>query len=497
MTDDNKKSLTSAVLVGASWAIAMRWSIKIVGLVSSAILARLLMPEDYGLVAIAMIAVGLISVLFEMGVETSLIQRAAPTTAHFNTAWTIRLIQAVIIASGMLILAPLSADFYGDVRLPEIVQIVALSVFVKGFENIGIIKFRKDLELDKDFRFFVINKIIGAVLTVLAALYFRSYYALVFGLLMQSTISVVHSYIASGYRPRLSLSAFGDVWNFSKWIIVKNFSDFIGKQGGAIFLSKLAPAPVLGFYRWGTELSSMSTSEVVFPLLRSLMPGMVKVKEDRQRLTDAFLLSTGMIATLVVPLAMGFSGVAAEFIPLFLGGGDKWIAVVPLAQILAFAALSNSFYQVAASMLIVIGHIRLTAFVSWFRAILVVLSMYPVFQLYGVVGIAAAQAMTGLAALFVIYTVLSVKVEIAPSRLLSALWRQLLAGAVMAAILLLSFSDSGGTPALILILKIPIGMICYLGMLYLLWMLSGRPESGEKKVFMLVWSKVSRSSRRR
>lgn len=492
MSAEKEKSLTSKVLAGAGWAVSMRWAIKLLGLVSSAILARILMPEDYGLVAIAMIALGLTQVLFEFGVETALVQNHDATREHFNTAWTMRIIQSLIVTLVLLAFAPYSAGFFDEPRMPLILQLVSLSVFIQGFENIGVVVFRKELQFGRDFQFYVLRKLVGVVITIALAYYLRSYFALVFGMIAQSVVNVAYSYRVVDFRPRFSLRAFHDLWNFSKWLVVKGVSDYINEHGAIMFLSKLTSVRMLGLYKWGGELSNMSTSEIVYPMLRSLMPGLVKVKTERKRLESAFLTSTAMIAIVAIPLGLGFSSVSAEFIPLFLGGGDKWSGVVPIAQILAYAAVLHSLYIVAVDMLIVIGHIRLTAYLSWMRTVLVLALMYPAFQFQGVTGVAATQVLIGVVATGVIYAMLVSRLAMRPSRVLGIFWRPAVAGALMAAALYPLDSSVFGPLLVALLAKVLVGALIYGLALGALWWLSGRPDSAERKLFGLLEGQISR-----
>lgn len=494
MSDPSKDSLSKKVLAGAGWAMGMRWAIKLLGLASSAIVARQLMPEDYGLVAIAVVALGLTQVLFEFGVETAVIQNDSATRKHFDTAWTIRLGQSAIVAMALLAFSPFSGEFFDEPRLPLIMQLVSLSVLLQGFENIGIVHFRKNLNFNKDFQFYVVSKFFSAIITIALALYLQSYFALVFGMLGQSLVHVIYSYVISDYRPRFSLAAFADIWHFSKWLVLKNFADYVGRRGDVIFLTKLASTEGLGFYKWGYELSSLTTSEIVHPMLRSLMPGLVKVKSERERLQAAFLLSTGMIAMIAVPLAMGFSAVAAQFVPLFLGGGDKWLGVVPIAEVLAFAAMLYSLYLVASNMLIVIGQVRLATFASWIRTALIIASMYPAYQYSGMSGVAYAQTLIALVSCVVIYLLLKVQLGMSAWRLLGVLWRPLLAGGVMAWVLYQVPPDMLDGLFALLLLKVVAGAAIYLGAVFVLWLLSGAPDAAEKKIASMLLGRLQKRS---
>ena len=141
--------------------------------------------------------------LFEFGVNWALIQNNKATDDHFNTAWTLRIIQAVIITILLATFAPLIAQAYGDIRIEEICLIIALSTLIQGFENIGTVKFQKEMNFSKDFWYNVSPKIFATVITIALAFYYQSYYALIVATLFNSIIKVAISYKMISYRPRL------------------------------------------------------------------------------------------------------------------------------------------------------------------------------------------------------------------------------------------------------------------------------------------------------
>ena len=145
--------LRRTLIVGSLWMVGLRWAVKLFGLVNTMILARLLVPEDFGLTAMAMAVVAIVSVLFEFGVDYALIQKADATRDHFNAAWTIRLIQASLAALLVVACAPLAAAFYGEPRVVGIMFVLGGATLLRGFANIGVVAFRKELEFHKEFRF--------------------------------------------------------------------------------------------------------------------------------------------------------------------------------------------------------------------------------------------------------------------------------------------------------------------------------------------------------
>jgi len=151
MPQQNSKTLSGEVFKGTKWYTAMRWSIRGLGFVSSAILARLLIPEDFGLVAIVLVICGFLGVMFDFGVNWALVQNDKATDDHFNTAWTIRFFESLVFAAFLAGFSSFIASFYGDIRLEAICQILAVGTVIRGFENIGTVKFLKEMRFSKDF----------------------------------------------------------------------------------------------------------------------------------------------------------------------------------------------------------------------------------------------------------------------------------------------------------------------------------------------------------
>ena len=168
-------------LRGTAWMIGARWATRLIGLVSMVILARLLAPEDYGLIAMAMLAYGLLETIAYAGVDLALMRQGADTRAHFDTAWTVQLIQGAFVGVLLLVAAPLTAAYFSEPRAVAVIQCIALRSVIDGAQNIGIVSFRKELDFAKEFRFTLYSKLINFLVIVGAAFWFRNYWALVVG----------------------------------------------------------------------------------------------------------------------------------------------------------------------------------------------------------------------------------------------------------------------------------------------------------------------------
>ena len=178
MSLSKRPSKSVSAARGAVLVVGMRWIDRLIGLVSTLILARLLVPEDFGIVAMASVVVGLIDTLLDLGVGSALIQNRDAGREDFDTAWTMRVIQALGAALILWFAAPLAAEYFRDPRVVDVIRVMALAMLIGGFENIGIVAFQKNMEFGSDFRFFFFRRLAGFIVTISLAFWLHSYWAM-------------------------------------------------------------------------------------------------------------------------------------------------------------------------------------------------------------------------------------------------------------------------------------------------------------------------------
>ena len=151
---------------GSAWAVGMRWCLRGIGLVSTIILARILSPADFGIVAMNAIVVGFLDLLSETGVAAFLIRESRVTHELCNTGWTMQLLQNAFIAIGLVLVGPLGAWYFHEPRLVGFMQVTALASLIGGGMNIGMVLVRKELDFARDFRFSVYSRLFTLVATI-------------------------------------------------------------------------------------------------------------------------------------------------------------------------------------------------------------------------------------------------------------------------------------------------------------------------------------------
>lgn len=196
---------------GAAWMVSARVIDKVLGLISTLILARLLAPADFGLVAMAVSIVALSELLSAFSFDTALVANAKPPESHYHTAWTLNVLFLGCTAILVTAFAYPASILFDDPRLVPTIAVLGLSLAIQGFENIGIVAFRKEMRFGKDFAFMLSKRVIGPCVTLPVAFATRSHWALVVGIVASRSACILLSYSMHPFRPLTSPRFFGAV----------------------------------------------------------------------------------------------------------------------------------------------------------------------------------------------------------------------------------------------------------------------------------------------
>ncbi len=463
----------SALLV-----VAMRWIDRLIGLVSTLVLARLLLPEDFGIVAMASIIVGLVDTLLDLGVGSALIQNRDAGREEFDTAWTLRLMQAISAALLVWLSAPFAADYFRDPRVLDVIRAMALSILIGGFENIGIIAFQKNMEFGRDFQFFFFRRIAGFVVTIALAFWLHSYWAMVIGAIVGRTVGVTISYLLHDYRPRFSMARLKQIWSFSQWILVRNLGSYGVMQIDKFLVGRRTDAATMGSYSLADEIASMPSTELLAPLSRVLFPVFVNVAHDPEKLRSAFYRAIGVQSLIALPAGVGLSMVAADAIPLLLG--ERWEPVIPLVQTLALVNIFSALSYASMYLLLALGKVSLQASLAWLRLGLLAFVAIIVFPEAGAEGIAFIRLATSAFGFVLLMALVMHYVKgLRLMDFMKNVWRPVLSTGIM--VLGLSILPSMGGLAMWvhLLLSITIGAGVYAFFILVFWRISGCGDGAE------------------
>ncbi|MCP5202106.1 MAG: lipopolysaccharide biosynthesis protein [Gammaproteobacteria bacterium] len=482
---------------GAAWAVLMRVAIRSLGFVSTIVLARLLTPDDYGLIALAMVFIGLLESLTWFGFDVVLIHDQHASEDKYHTAWTLTVARGILLAAVVSAAAGHCAILFEEPRIAPIMQLLALGTLVESFACIGVVNFRKNLQFDKDFRLMVIPRIAGFLVTVVLALILRNYWAMAIGMVSTRIVTVATGYAMHPYRPAFRLTHWREVLGFSKWLLFNSLLRYGYNRGPSAILGKLADSHALGVYSIAYEISNMVLSELVAPVQRALLPGFAKLSGDIETMRATYLDVLSVTMLFALPMALGIALTADLFVPLLLG--EKWLDSVPLIQLLCICGLLH--VGVANSSAVYIARGR-----PWVSTVLYIaalaIGLPAVFLFAGASGaMGAARGMVAMAATFVAVNTgfISRALGLTPGAVIQRAYRPALATAMMTEVIVTldnrhPNAQSGWNTALDLAVACSLGAITYVLGVFILWFAAGRPAGVETTLVKLLCSRAIRNA---
>lgn len=480
------EEIDNKIAKGAAWMVSFKMIDRGLGLISTIILARLLVPEDFGLVAMAMILIGALQLLIAFSFDVPLIQNPNAGREQFDTAWTLNVLFASICGAVLALLAGTAAQFYAEARLELVIYLLALGFAMQGFSNIGPVIFRREMRFDREFKFLLGKRIASLVVTIPLAFWLRNYWALVIGQLTGTLVSVVLSYYVSDYRPRFSLKAKVELFHSSKWLVMNNILQFLNGRAAELVIGRFGGAGTLGVYTIASEISTLPTTELVAPINRAAFPGYARVSQDKEALRNSFLNVISMIALFALPAGIGISLVADFLVPSVLGA--KWVHAIPLIQILAIFGVIQALQTNISYIYLATGHLAYVTVVGAIQFVALLGMLIPGIIYWGATG--AAWAFLGSVVLMtpVNQYLIARQLQLSTTAFAVRLIRPLAASVVMAGVVAVMkhfFGPVGETLSYLfaLVSCTLLGALTYVLSLNLLWRFAGYPQGAEQVTF--------------
>jgi lipopolysaccharide exporter len=493
MPNEEQRTPPSAdrqMLRGSAWMIALRWAIRLTGLVSTIILARLLNPADFGVVAMAMVFVGMLEILNQTGQKLAIIRHPNPTRAHYDTAWTLSVIIGLCIGAAIVLLAPFTSIYFHEPRAVPVMQCLALRAALGGFENIGVVDFRRDIRFDRFFLYNMYPKIISFVVTIVLAWIWRNYWALVAGILTLQIATIIASYVMHPYRPRFSLAKIRELRSFSGWTLFRTIGTYFNTQIDLIAVGGVFGATIMGRYTVAADVAASPSEEINGPMVSVLYPVMASMQNDPVRLRQLYLRTLYWSAIICASASVGVTLVAHDMVGFVLGA--KWLKAEPLVGWLALSAGMLGLSSGAYTTFDALGKPHLGARMQWVRLIFLALCIVPVALLaHHPRTIALTRMIVTAAFIPTLLFAVGREINVSPRDYFNSLWRPLLAAGVMALFVFPAnlFLAPGNFR---LAFDVFLGTVSFGGALLGLWWASGYPDSPEKDILASI-RKIYRS----
>lgn len=375
MSDKQPDYADNKLVKSALWCVSARWVIKIFGMISAAILLRLLAPEDFGIVAKAVIILGFFEVFILTKFSFGLVRIQNPEKQDYDTAFTLNVLLGCVVFTAINGIALFSDQIMQDADVPFLVHILSIRTLFYMIESPRIIDLQKDLYFEKDFYYLIVHKLLSIICSIGFCFYYQNYMGLLFAYLSNAAIMVLLSYIFMPYRPHFTLKKKEAFLNFSLPSMRGNFFTFISSTIDRILPARYISDKMMGVYNLAYELSFQLTNEIVFPLSRALFPIFSNIEHDKKNVSEHYYYVQQFLCAFCTALAVGLFLIAEELVALY--AGDQWMEAVPFFQILSLVGAAHVFNQIHCSIFEGTGYVRVKEKMIIAQFITTILAMLP------------------------------------------------------------------------------------------------------------------------
>jgi O-antigen/teichoic acid export membrane protein len=350
-------SLKQKTISGVKWTTLSTVIVTLVQLAQLAILARFLNPTDFGLMALVMVVIGFSQAFLDMGISNAIIHKQKITHEQLSTLYWVNVLAGVVLFVVICAVAPFVASFYHESELIKLTILVGITFLIQPFGQQFMVLWQKEMRFREIAKIDIINKLISFVASVWFAYDGYGVYALVYGTIVASVVSTLQ-YMILGlreHRPSFIFrpSEIKEFMSFGAYQMGERTINYFNYQIDTMLIGKLLGMEALGIYNIAKQLI-MRPAQVFNPIITKVtFPAMAKIQDDLPKLKEVYLKTINYLSSVNFPV-YAFIFIFANDITFVLFG-VKWLAAVPIIQILSIWGALRSTGNPVGSLLLARG----------------------------------------------------------------------------------------------------------------------------------------------
>ena len=337
------------------WSAVERCSVQGIQCLLSLIIARLLLPSDYGLIAMLSIFMAIAQTFIDSGFANALIQKKDKADVDYSTVFFFNIVISVFLYLLLYLFSPVIAGFYHEDELENITKVFGIILIINSF---GIVQQAK-LTIALDFKRLAMASltavVISGVIGVIMACKGFGAWALVCQSLLNNLLRVVLIWFFSGWMPSFcfSVKSFKQLFSFGSKLLLSSLLHTIYTNLYTMIIGLKFSASELGFYNRAFTLAQFPSTNLTNVIVRAVYPIQCRLQDDNKQLYSMFLKYMRMACFLIFPMMLCLCALAEPLVRLLLT--DKWLPAVPLLQILCVAYMWDPVMKINHNILNVKG----------------------------------------------------------------------------------------------------------------------------------------------
>ncbi|MBQ6350668.1 MAG: lipopolysaccharide biosynthesis protein [Methanobrevibacter sp.] len=302
-------------------------------LIVELILARLLTPDDFGLIALVTVLISILNVFVDSGLGNALIQKKDADDLDFSSVFWFNIVWCIALYGLVYIIAPAFAKFYGKLQLIDVIRVLGLQIIISGVKNVQLAFVSRKMQFKRFFLSSLGGTIISAGIGIWMAYHNYGVWALVFQQVFNSLVSTIILWIIVEWRPRylFSIKRLASLLSFGWKLLASALINTTYNEIRQLIIGKYYSSSDLAFYNRGQQIPQLFINNINTALASVLLPTMSKEQDNCERVKLITRRSIQISTYLIAPLMMGLAFVGEPLIRLLLT--DKWLPAVLFMRI--------------------------------------------------------------------------------------------------------------------------------------------------------------------
>ena len=379
-------SLKKQALTGFFWSSMQTLGTQGLGIIVSVILARLLLPSEFGLIAMLGIFIGIGTTLIGGGLTQSLIRTENPDEEDYATVFYFNLVGSIIIYGITFIAAPFIADFYNQTQLTIIVRIYSSTFIINAFSAIQMTRLTKALDFKTQMKVALPALLLSSSVGIGLAYAGFGVWSLVWSAIIQAAASTIQLWYLSKWKPLwvFNIKKFKYHFNYGFKMMLSGLLEIVFLNAHVIIIGKFFAAAQVGYYSRANTLSMMPVGMINAVVTKVTFPLFSSIQNEEERLRRMYIKIMQMVIFLVAPVLVILAALAEPLFRFLLT--EKWLPAVPYFQILCFTAIMYPIHGYNLQILMVKGRSDLFLKLEILKKIMITLIILISFK-YGIYGL--------------------------------------------------------------------------------------------------------------
>ncbi|MEI6564878.1 MAG: lipopolysaccharide biosynthesis protein [bacterium] len=396
-------TLRKQTIHAMSWSALETLGLTILQFVFSIIMARLLTPEQYGLIAVLGVFITLAQTFVDSGFGSALIQKREPSQTDITTVFVFNMVIAVVCVGAVCGVAPWIAGFYGQPILRPMACVLSMGIVINALCLIQFRLMTKRLDFKTQAKIGLGSTLFSGVVGVLMAMNGFGVWSLVAQQLCSHSVRGILLWGLNPWRPsgHISLASLREMAPFGSRILGIGLLETVFKNLNRLVIAKLFSPADLGYVERAHSLSDMPISGLTSMLNKVMFPVMATIQDDFKRLKSSLRTSVAVLAWVLFPATVGLIVVAEPLVLILLT--RKWAASIPYLRLCCIDLMVYPLYVVHLSLLKAIGRSDLVLRTELVRKGLVLISLLVTYR-WGIMAMMAGYALVSVVSFVVIIT---------------------------------------------------------------------------------------------